>query len=55
MNTMPNKNNKLIVIRGASHMLMLEKPYYHIFQENILEFLNKNNNLYTATKAESHL
>lgn len=43
MSVMPNKNNQLVVIDGGSHMMMLEMPYYHIFQNSVLEFLNKNN------------
>ncbi|MCE3268084.1 MAG: putative hydrolase [Burkholderiales bacterium] len=40
---MPNKNNRIVKIEGASHILMLEKPYYHLFQKSILDFLENNN------------
>lgn len=42
MSVMPNKNKELVVIDGGSHIMMLEKPYYHTFQNSILKFLNKN-------------
>ena len=31
--------SKLVVIPGASHALMIEAPFYHEFQENVLAFL----------------
>lgn len=40
---MPNKNNAVIKIDGASHILMLEQPYYHFFQNSVLHFLRDNN------------
>ncbi len=33
------RGSKLVVIPGASHVAMLEKPYYREFQERVLEFL----------------
>jgi pimeloyl-ACP methyl ester carboxylesterase len=32
---------ELKVLNGASHAMMMEKPYYKQFRENILEFLKK--------------
>ena len=29
------------VIEGASHVMMLEKPYYHDFQDKVITFLQK--------------
>lgn len=31
--------SELVVVPGASHALMIEAPFYHEFQENVLEFL----------------
>jgi pimeloyl-ACP methyl ester carboxylesterase len=41
--TMPNPKNRVIKIVGASHVLMLEQPYYHLFQQDVLKFLLENN------------
>jgi pimeloyl-ACP methyl ester carboxylesterase len=39
---LPQRNNsKMIKIDGASHVLMLEKEYYHRFQKEILHFLRQ--------------
>ncbi|MDR1875924.1 MAG: alpha/beta hydrolase [Synergistaceae bacterium] len=34
-------NGELKVIEGAAHAMMMEKPYYKIFQASVLEFLKK--------------
>ncbi len=39
---MPNKNNRIVKIEGASHILMLEKPFYKLFQKSIINFLKEN-------------
>ena len=31
----------LEIIKGASHVMMYEKPYYHIFREKVISFLEK--------------
>lgn len=33
------EGSELVVIPGASHALMLEAPFYHEFQDNVLAFL----------------
>ena len=40
-NTLPNKFSKIEIIEGASHIMFLEKPYYKIFRNAVLEFLNE--------------
>lgn len=39
---MPNQNNRIVKIEGASHILMLEKPFYKLFQKSIINFLKEN-------------
>ena len=36
------QGSKLVVISGASHVAMLEKPFYREFQERVLEFLTSD-------------
>jgi len=38
INKLP-KGSNLIVIEGAAHCLMMEKPFYHEFQKDVLDFL----------------
>ena len=33
------KNSQIVVIDGASHVMMLEKPYYKLFQKAVKKFL----------------
>ena len=35
------KGSKLEIIKGASHVAMIEKPYYHDFQDKLTSFLDK--------------
>jgi pimeloyl-ACP methyl ester carboxylesterase len=35
------EGSELVVIPGASHALMIEAPFYHDFQDNVLSFLEK--------------
>ena len=35
------ENSQLEVIEGGAHVIMYEKPYYHIFQEKLIGFLEK--------------
>lgn len=35
------EGSKLVVIEGAAHCLMMEKPYYHKFQKEVLDFLKR--------------
>ena len=37
--TLKNKDSKLVLIEGAAHAMMMEKPYYKVFRNNVLEFL----------------
>ncbi len=40
--TLTNKDSRLEIIDGAAHAMMMEKPYYKIFREKILDFLKAN-------------
>lgn len=40
---LPNNGSKLIEYKGASHMIMLERPYYHQFQRDVWNFIRANN------------
>ncbi|MCQ2735523.1 MAG: hypothetical protein MJ212_06235 [Alphaproteobacteria bacterium] len=31
----------LEIIKGASHVMMYEKPYYHTFRDKVIAFLEK--------------
>lgn len=39
--TLTNKDSKLVLIDGAAHAMMMEKPYYKVFRNNVVEFLKK--------------
>lgn len=39
-NSLP-QGSALVIIPGASHAMMMEKPYYKQFQTNVIEFLKK--------------
>lgn len=38
-NTLQNKASRMEIIKGGSHVMMIEKPYYKIFRSKILDFL----------------
>ena len=38
--TLPNKASRIELIDGAAHAMMMEKPYYRQFRENVLDFLS---------------
>lgn len=40
--SLSNKNSRLEIIDGAAHAMMLEKPYYKIFRNKVLDFLKGN-------------
>lgn len=40
--TLENKASRLEIIEGAAHAMMMEKPYYKIFRQKILDFLRAN-------------
>jgi len=35
------EGSQLEVIEGGAHVMMYEKPYYHTFQEKLIDFLLK--------------
>ncbi len=35
------EDSELEVVQGASHTMMIEKPYYHMFQDKLISFLEK--------------
>ena len=37
--SLPDKNSRLEIISGAAHAMMMEKPYYKIFRNKVLDFL----------------
>jgi pimeloyl-ACP methyl ester carboxylesterase len=40
--TLPNKkDSKLLIVDGAAHAMLMERPYYKLFRERVLSFLNK--------------
>ena len=40
--SLPNqKDSQIAIINGAAHAMLMERPYYKIFRERILEFLKK--------------
>ena len=39
---LPNKDSKLIIVEGASHMMMIEKPFYRAFRKTVADFLDGN-------------
>lgn len=40
--TLLPKGSSVEVIKGGSHVVFVEKPYYKIFQKSIIKFLNNN-------------
>lgn len=36
---LPNSKSELVLLEGGAHMIMIEKPYYKIFQNSIFKFL----------------
>ena len=37
--SLPNqKDSQIAIINGAAHAMLMERPYYKIFRERILEF-----------------
>ena len=40
--TLTNKASRLEIIEGAAHAMMMEKPYYRVFREKVLDFLRAN-------------
>ena len=36
------KDSELVIVNGASHAMMMERPYYKLFRERILNFLNRD-------------
>ena len=41
-NSLPDKHSRLEIIDGAAHAMMMEKPYYKIFRNKILDFFRAN-------------
>lgn len=40
--TLPNRtDSELIILDGAAHAMLMERPYYKLFRERVLNFLNK--------------
>ena len=37
--TLRNKGSRLEIIEGGAHAMMMEKPYYKVFREKVLDFL----------------
>lgn len=37
--TLPNKDSQLEIIPGAAHAMLMERPYYKLFREKVMEFL----------------
>lgn len=35
------KDSELVVVDGAAHAMLMERPYYRLFRERVLNFLNK--------------
>ena len=35
------KDSEFVVVNGASHAMLMERPYYRLFRERVLKFLNK--------------
>ncbi len=40
--TLPNNHSRIVIVEGAAHAMMMEKPYYKTFRESVLEFLKAN-------------
>lgn len=38
--TLPNqKDSQIVIVNGAAHAMLMERPYYRVFREKILKFL----------------
>ncbi|BAL84547.1 putative hydrolase (plasmid) [Selenomonas ruminantium subsp. lactilytica TAM6421] len=42
--TLPNKDSRLEIIPGAAHAMLMERPYYKLFRENVMDFLVEGRN-----------
>lgn len=40
-NSLTNEKSKIFIINGASHAMLIERPYYKIFREQVMNFLTK--------------
>ena len=40
--TLTNKDSKLVIIEGAGHAMLMERPYYRRFREKVRDFLSKD-------------
>ena len=36
------KDSELVVVNGAAHAMLMERPYYKLFRERLLKFLNRD-------------
>ncbi len=43
--TLGNKDSQLVIVPGASHAMLMERPYYKVFREKILAFLTADNSM----------
>jgi len=43
--TLVNKDSQLVIVPGASHAMLMERPYYKVFREKILAFLTADNSM----------
>ncbi len=39
--SLTNRNSRIYIQPGAAHAMLMERPYYRIFREKVLEFLTK--------------
>ena len=40
--TLPNqKDSQIVIVKGAAHAMMMERPYYRLFRERVLNVLNR--------------
>ena len=40
--TLPNqKDSQIVIVNGAAHAMLMERPYYKIFREQVLKFLHQ--------------
>ena len=40
--SLTNKASRLEIVDGAAHAMMMEKPYYKVFRQKVLDFLRAN-------------
>ena len=40
--SMPDKHSRLEIIDGTAHATMMEKPYYKVFRNKVLDFFSAN-------------